>query len=277
MYANTNQGLLIVAPPLHQRHHQQHRLPAGRRRDQAAEFTRCPAGNNILWVNAGYDLNVDAPSQVGFDSDYNLFNKSVDPNAHIGFWGSVKNLLADWTTATNRDGNSLFGDPKFVDINGADDVLGYTAAGGGFNGGNDDNFELSAGSPAIDRADGWSAPATDITGAARFDDPGTTNAGSPDYATSPTSVTVYQSAAPGVAQNWHGNNTYWNLPFPTGFNFPFYGVNHTSVYVSSEGFLDFGTANLGDAPTPRPSCSVARGSCPDGRTSAQRHRERHLR
>ena len=33
--------------------------------------------NNIIWVLAGYDLNVSADSQTGFKSDYNLFNKGA--------------------------------------------------------------------------------------------------------------------------------------------------------------------------------------------------------
>ena len=113
--------------------------------------------NNILWVNAGYDLNIDSASQVGFDSDYNVFYNGTDPNAHVGFWGSNQDTLAAWTAASTKDVNSVFGDPLFVNMNGVDNVLGYSTLGPGYDGGRDDNFQLAAHSPAIDRADAWSS------------------------------------------------------------------------------------------------------------------------
>jgi len=45
--------------------------------------------NNILWVAAGYDVYVASSSQSGFSSDYNLLYQGVDPNAHVGYWGSA--------------------------------------------------------------------------------------------------------------------------------------------------------------------------------------------
>jgi hypothetical protein len=47
--------------------------------------------------------------------------------------------------------------------------------------------------------------------------------------------------AVGTAQNWRGNNTYWNLNLP--FAFSFYGQSYSSVSVSSEGFLQFAGPN----------------------------------
>jgi hypothetical protein len=102
--------------------------------------------NNILWTDAGFGISVDAGSQSGFTSDHNLF----------------------WTSAT---GTSLF-----VDMNGADNVLGYTADGTGYDGSRDDNFFLVALSAAIDAANSTAAPPTDHYGNARVDDPGTDNA-----------------------------------------------------------------------------------------------------
>ncbi|HEY6564647.1 MAG TPA: right-handed parallel beta-helix repeat-containing protein, partial [Pirellulaceae bacterium] len=136
--------------------------------------------NNVVTVDAGYDIYVSPNSQAGFSSNYNLFHQGTDPNAHVGFWGGViRDSLADWQTATGQDGNSLANDPQFVDQDGPDNVLGFTTSGGGYDGGLDDNFHLRGGSPAIDRADSALAPTLDRDGNTRFDDPGTTNAGVP--------------------------------------------------------------------------------------------------
>ena len=48
--------------------------------------------NNILWVEAGYDLYVTPDSQVGFNSDYNLLYQGLGPNAFIGFWNNVTRI-----------------------------------------------------------------------------------------------------------------------------------------------------------------------------------------
>ena len=96
--------------------------------------------NNILLVEAGYDIYVAADSRVGFDSDYNLFHQGPDPNAHVGYWnGSVRETLADWRAALladtsavgDKEEHSKEGDPLFWILDGADNILGYTVAGGG--------------------------------------------------------------------------------------------------------------------------------------------------
>src|SRR5206468_3016734 len=105
-------------------------------------------------VLAGYDLDIAADSQTGFDSDYNLFYLGappVDGNAHLGFWnGADVNLFAtagqelqNWQAATSGDAHSLYADPRFVAYQGADAILGYSTAGSGYDGGRDDNFSLS--------------------------------------------------------------------------------------------------------------------------------------
>ncbi|MFM2091545.1 MAG: hypothetical protein RLZZ127_2034, partial [Planctomycetota bacterium] len=43
----------------------------------------------------------------------------------------------------------------------------------------------------------------------------------------------------GTAKNWRADDSTWTYTFPTGFTFPFLGVERTSVSVSSNGFLDF--------------------------------------
>ena len=59
--------------------------------------------NNVLTVDAGYDISVDPNSQGGFTSDYNLLHTGPGPNAFTGFWGNVvRDTLGDWQTATGR-------------------------------------------------------------------------------------------------------------------------------------------------------------------------------
>jgi len=135
--------------------------------------------NNILWVDTGYDIYVESGSQTEFDSDYNVFHLGTDPAARVGFWNNVaQNDLSAWQAASGDDVNSVDGNPKFVDRDGADDVLGYSTAGGqDYDGGEDDNFHLVAHSPAIDRADEPPAPLLDAEGNGRQDDFITANLG----------------------------------------------------------------------------------------------------
>ncbi len=136
--------------------------------------------NNVASVDAGYAIYVAPNSQTGFSSNYNLWHQGADPNAHVGFWGgATRESLADWQSATGQDGNSLATDPQWIDRDGPDNVLGYTISSGGYDGGQDDNFHLRGGSPAIDRADSTLSPVLDRDGLPRRDDPGTANSGIP--------------------------------------------------------------------------------------------------
>jgi parallel beta-helix repeat protein len=191
--------------------------------------------NNIFWTQSGYDINVDNQSQVGFSSDYNDLFKGTSSNANIGYWNGTDSTFANWQSASSQDTHSINANPDFVDIAGADNVLGYSSQNAGYDGGRDDNFYLSEHSPAIDMGDSWKAARGDLLGQPRQDDPGTPNTGTPDYFE--TTLAKSDFAATGVAQGWTGSNTYWNLSLP--FNFPFYGNTYGTAYVSTNGFVDF--------------------------------------
>ncbi len=191
--------------------------------------------NNILWVESGYDIDVANDSQSGLVSDYNVFYKGTDPNAHVGFFGGIEDTFAAWQ-AIGQDPHSVFGNPGFVDIDGADNVLGYTTQYGGYDGGEDDNFYTVLSSLPIDRGDPWYAPATDIAGNLRVDDLGTPNNGRPDYFA--TTLSSSDFAATGTPMGWNGYQTSWTLDLP--FSFPFSDGTYTQVDVSSSGYLQFG-------------------------------------
>ncbi len=96
--------------------------------------------NNILWVLAGYDLNVDPSSQIGFNSDYNDMYASAP--GQIAFWQGVpRPTLFAWQNTAFDDQNGLSRDPLFVNPLGADGILGYYNA---TNDGRDDNFHLQS-------------------------------------------------------------------------------------------------------------------------------------
>ncbi|HEV3345215.1 MAG TPA: right-handed parallel beta-helix repeat-containing protein, partial [Pirellulales bacterium] len=238
VYANTNQAILLQTNNASQVDNNDLYQPVGDAVRIEGGSQNVKLYNNIIWVLAGYDLNVAGDSQAGLVSDYNLFNKGAAANAYVGFWNNAtQNAFADWQSASGQDAHGLFADPAFVDINGADSVLGYTTAGSGYDGGPDDNFYLSAGSPAIDRGYSWPALATDSLGVGRKDDPGVVNAGGPDYAETQLASSLF--VAGGTPQNFHASlsGSYFTLNLP--FAFPFYDGSYTSVTVSSRGFLEF--------------------------------------
>ena len=93
--------------------------------------------DNIIHVAEGYGLAVSESGQFGFDSDFNLF--SVTETGSVGDWAGNRSGLSQWQNATFGDGNSLAGDPLFVDVLGPDGQLGYVSD---VNDGRDDDFHL---------------------------------------------------------------------------------------------------------------------------------------
>jgi hypothetical protein len=234
VYANSNQGMAIYwrSSVINNTVYQ----PVGNAIE--AEREDIVLRNNIFWVEAGFAVSVLAAVQPTFSSDYNLIHTGANPNARVGSWGgTIADELADWQAIALQDQNSVAGDPLFLDIDGSDNVFAYDPSGNGYDGGRDDNFYLSAFSPAIDRADEWAAPLTDIFGSGRVDDPAVPNLGSPDYVVADLGSNDFTNT--GISQGWRLNDTYRTLNFPPGFTFPFYESSYSSVSVSTEGFLKF--------------------------------------
>jgi autotransporter-associated beta strand protein/parallel beta-helix repeat protein len=246
VYANTNEGIFVhgAQPGAEVVNNTVYQLVGDALRVDSSS-NDLKVRNNILWVEAGYDIDVAADSQANFNSDYNILYTGNYANARTGFWNNQNaTTLANWQSLLAAAGRSpnyvVFNDqhssaanPLFVNPAGADNVLGYTTVGGGYNGGQDDDFYLAKNSPAIDAADPWSAPPVDIVGSPRRHDPGVTQTG-PDYQETNLGSSSF-NASGGTAQNFHTDNTYFNLSLP--FAFPFYDATYRSVSVSTEGML----------------------------------------
>jgi hypothetical protein len=72
--------------------------------------------------------------------------------------------------------------------------------------------------------------------------------GTPPYHWSANLVGGYAERDPGsgwlgdgTAKDWHADDGSWSLALPWAF--PFYGINRTSVWICSNGFLDFASTN----------------------------------
>ena len=105
---------------------------------QTAPSSNVSLRNNILWTNAGYDINVATDSQQGFSSDYNLLYATG--TGLIGFWQLGFNDLQDWKDEIGQDVHSISVDPLFINVTIND-------------------FHLQSGSPAVAAGD----PASDYS------------------------------------------------------------------------------------------------------------------
>jgi hypothetical protein len=110
--------------------------------------------NNIIWTQAGYDINVAAASQQGFSSNYNLLYTTE--LGYIGYWQTSFANLRDWQVETGLDPQSIDADPRFINPAGPDGILGVDPMTG-VDGGLDDDFHLQNGSSAVAAGD----PASD--------------------------------------------------------------------------------------------------------------------
>ena len=132
--------------------------------------------NNILEVTGGSAIVVPSRAQAGFASDYNLFH--LGAGGRIGFWEDRDfTTLADWSSETGADAESLVADPRFVETGGADGFRGFDSA--------DDGGSLIAddGDAGFSTIGAWSA----LIG--RADE-----AGSPPYVATQTEKIVLERA-----------------------------------------------------------------------------------
>ncbi|MBK8017635.1 MAG: right-handed parallel beta-helix repeat-containing protein [Betaproteobacteria bacterium] len=96
--------------------------------------------NNIVWADNGYGIRVSADSQTGFASDNNVFFRGLFGTGNVGFWnGADRGSFFQWRAASGTDTDSIFASPLFVDADGADGVLGFSA---GVSDGRDDDFHV---------------------------------------------------------------------------------------------------------------------------------------
>ena len=250
IYVNTNQGILVdaaaggfevVGNTILQ--------PVGDAIRFEGSSRDARVRNNAIQFDSGYGVFVETGSTTNMLFERNLYLQGADPNAFVGQWaGTDADLIADWQAASGSGFFSLEADPDFIDIDGADNVIGYDPlanSGNGYDGGLDDNFIVRKNSPTIDRGNGIFATTTDIQGSPRLDDPDSTNVGTPQLsAEADLGSSLFNSSA-GVAQNWRSFGARWNYALPFTFNYA--GVDYNDVWVSSSGFLQFGSStNAGD-------------------------------
>lgn len=176
IYANTNQGLVIQSNSTNLK-----RIVNNTIVQNVGDAIRLQNStknvslrNNIISIQSGHAIFVAADSKTTFSSDYNLIHVPYEATSRCGSWDGVSyTWLSSWQNATGLDPESRSANPGFVDADGADNILGYSATHG--DRGRDDNFMVGRNSSAIDAALSSWAPLTDLLGTARSDDPDTWN------------------------------------------------------------------------------------------------------
>ncbi|MEO6842783.1 MAG: right-handed parallel beta-helix repeat-containing protein [Bradyrhizobium sp.] len=194
--------------------------------------------DNIIWGDEGTILSIAASSETGFAALYNLYYRGTNGAANlVSYGGTTYATLSAWQAAQPLlDAGSREGNPDFIDIAGADNVLGGpdTALGGG----QDDNFTPGKNSPAIDASDAFLQLATDFLGQSRHDDPATANVGIGQPVYDPTVVTATTIPTGTVlsgSEGYAGNYAAYTLPF----KFNFYGLGYSTIYISPTGAIFF--------------------------------------
>ncbi|WP_149497533.1 right-handed parallel beta-helix repeat-containing protein [Roseiconus lacunae] len=250
IYANTNQAVLldgfgrdyegdnglVTGNTIHQAVGNAVTITSSYDRDDRYDSKNIRFFNNIVTVENGAAFAIANDSLSGWQSDYNLISLGGGTSANYGTFGDVlASDLTAWQDATGMASHSQQADPLFVDRNGIDNQLGYI---NGVDYGQDDNWALYKGSPAIDAGDLLKATAIDYLGSDRRDDPGTVNMGAIDYAESAFVEVGY--AAIGVSLNL-GSSEFATVQYSLPFDFPYFGRVEASVNLSNQGLLQFGS------------------------------------
>ncbi|MEO1525824.1 MAG: right-handed parallel beta-helix repeat-containing protein [Planctomycetota bacterium] len=250
IYVNTNQGILVdVAGEGLEINGNTILQPVGDAIRLIGGGRDAEVRNNAIQFDSGYGVFVESGSTTNLLFERNLYRQGPDPNAFVGHWaGTDADLIADWQAVSGTGFSSLEADPDFIDIDGADNTIGYDPlanSGNGYDGGLDDNFIVRKDSPTIDRGNGNFATGTDIQGSPRLDDPDTANVGAPQFSSETDLGSNLFDDDGGIAQNWRGFGSRWNYLLPFTFNYA--GADYNDVWVSASGFLQFGSsANAGD-------------------------------
>lgn len=124
----------------------------------------CTLKNNIFFASNSSDivLYVDDVSSIGLAFDYNLFY--MDGAHEFEYEGNIYTSFSSYQSGASQDANSIFGDPKYKDVN-------------------LDDFHLLSNSPCIDTGDPnhvVGASEEDIDGDARVNN-GTIDIGADEY------------------------------------------------------------------------------------------------
>ena len=199
--------------------------------------------DNIIWGGVGTLLNVAANSVTGLVTDYNLYYRGASGTANAAVLGATTYAsLAAWQAGiTAQNQHSVEGDPKFIDINGADNQLGGPDAAIG--GGADDDFTPGKFSPAIDAANAFLLPSTDLFGQSRHDDPAVVDTGTGalisigSYSETDLTSSLYANNGSVILHGWSGAPTVpvsYHLPFA----FTLGGVTVQDVRLSSAGYIE---------------------------------------
>ena len=197
--------------------------------------------NNIVVALAGIGLAVSDSAQTGLTSNYNLF--STGAGGRVGNWlGVDRASLSAWRTASGKDKNSLSADPDFVDVDGADGILGTP----------DDDFHVqtpngvyAGGSLAVVLANGrLTFPAGTLTTTSTQTSPAI-DAGDPATPVgaerSPNGNVVEVGAYGGTAQASLSPQAFLHITFPNGGETLFQG---STVAVTWTTFNVAGTVDL---------------------------------
>ncbi|MRR35145.1 hypothetical protein EG829_10730, partial [bacterium] len=123
-------------------------------------FRNCTITGNNQLARIGHPVLTMENCIVAYNNGVDIWSSPEDLIIRSNvFWGFEAQTITNWMGATKFTGNgNISADPLFVD----------RVAG---------NYQLAAGSPAIDAALGGAATSTDLLGRARYDDLGMPNVG----------------------------------------------------------------------------------------------------